>query len=74
LLDAGPATSATGTPAGGVVPERLLTPAELAVWLNVERNYVYEHAASLGALRLGDGPRAGCASTPTSFGSRFPVR
>jgi hypothetical protein len=37
---------------------RLLTPAELAEWLNVERSYVYEHAEELGALRLGDGPRA----------------
>jgi hypothetical protein len=38
--------------------ERLLTVAELAEWLAVERSYVYEHAAELGALRLGTGPRA----------------
>jgi hypothetical protein len=30
----------------------------LARFLNVERSYVYEHAAELGAVRLGDGPRA----------------
>jgi hypothetical protein len=30
----------------------------LACFLNVERSYVYEHAAQLGAVRLGDGPRA----------------
>lgn len=30
----------------------------LAHFLNVERSYVYEHANELGAVRLGDGPRA----------------
>jgi hypothetical protein len=40
------------------VPEPLLTPAELADFLSVERPYVYEHAAELGAFRLGSGPRA----------------
>jgi hypothetical protein len=30
----------------------------LARFLNVERSYVYEHATELGAVRLGDGPRA----------------
>ncbi len=30
----------------------------LARFLNVERSYVYEHAVELGAVRLGDGPRA----------------
>jgi hypothetical protein len=30
----------------------------LARFLNVERSYVYEHASELGAVRLGDGPRA----------------
>jgi hypothetical protein len=38
--------------------DRLLTVAELADWLAVERSFVYEHAAELGALRLGTGPRA----------------
>jgi hypothetical protein len=37
---------------------RLVDAAELAGWLGVEREWVYEHAAELGALRLGDGPRA----------------
>jgi hypothetical protein len=40
------------------VPDRLLSPAELADWLGVERSFVYEHADELGALRLGTGPRA----------------
>jgi hypothetical protein len=37
---------------------RLVTVAELATWLQVERSYVYTHAEELGALRLGSGPRA----------------
>lgn len=37
---------------------RALVDAEtLAGLLNVEREWVYEHAAELGARRLGDGPR-----------------
>jgi hypothetical protein len=40
------------------VSERLLTPAELAAYLAVDRAFVYEHAADLGALRLSSGPRA----------------
>ena len=39
------------------MPDRLLSPAELADWLGVERSFVYEHARELGALRLGSGPR-----------------
>jgi hypothetical protein len=35
-----------------------VSPAQLADWLNVERSYVYEHAAELGAMRLGSGPKA----------------
>ena len=37
---------------------RLVTPAELADFLVVDRSYVYEHADELGAKRLGSGPRA----------------
>jgi len=37
---------------------RLVSPAELADWLNVDRGYVYEHATELGAVRLGTGPKA----------------
>jgi hypothetical protein len=32
--------------------------ADLARYLNVDRSWVYEHAAELGARRLGSGPRA----------------
>jgi hypothetical protein len=37
---------------------RWLSPAELAEVLGVERSWVYENAARLGARRLGDGPKA----------------
>jgi hypothetical protein len=37
---------------------RLVDAAQLASRLGVERSWIYEHAAELGALRLGDGPRA----------------
>jgi hypothetical protein len=37
---------------------QLLDPKELAGMLNVSLDYVYAHAADLGAMRLGDGPKA----------------
>ena len=37
---------------------RLLTAGELAAELGVDRRWVYEHQEQLGALRLGDGPKA----------------
>jgi hypothetical protein len=37
---------------------QLLGPKDLAVALNVSLDYVYAHAADLGAMRLGDGPKA----------------
>jgi hypothetical protein len=36
----------------------LVDAATLAVELGVSRDFVYEHAAELGALRLGSGPKA----------------
>lgn len=36
----------------------LLDPKELAAALRVSVDYVYAHAADLGAMRLGDGPKA----------------
>jgi hypothetical protein len=38
--------------------EPLVDAATLAAELGVSRDWVYEHAAELGALRLGSGPRA----------------
>lgn len=37
---------------------RLLEPKELASVLNVSLDYVYAHASELGAMRLGEGPKA----------------
>jgi len=37
---------------------RLLEPKQLAEALNVSLDYVYAHATDLGAMRLGDGPKA----------------
>lgn len=39
-------------------PYQLLDPKALADALNVSVDYVYAHAADLGAMRLGDGPKA----------------
>ncbi len=36
---------------------RLVTAAEVAAMLSVTRDTVYAHAAELGVLRIGDGPR-----------------
>jgi hypothetical protein len=36
---------------------RLVTAAEVAAMLSVTRDTVYAHAAELGAVRIGDGPR-----------------
>jgi hypothetical protein len=36
----------------------LLDPKEVARRLGVSRDFVYEHSEELGAVRLGDGPRA----------------
>jgi hypothetical protein len=41
----------------GLTPS-LLTPTQVADRFTVSRTWVYEHADELGAIRLGDGPRA----------------
>jgi hypothetical protein len=51
-------SSVSATKFGTSMRARLLTPAELAEWLAVDRSWVYEHAEELGALRLGAGPKA----------------
>jgi hypothetical protein len=38
-------------------PEQLLTPATLAQRLGQSRDWVYAHAAELGAIRVGEGPK-----------------
>lgn len=39
-------------------PESLIDVAELARRTGLSRTWIYEHARDLGAIRLGDGPRA----------------
>lgn len=53
-------THQSGVPAdsGEITRSGLLTPAQLADFLGVDRDYVYAHADELGAWRLGAGPRA----------------
>lgn len=45
---------------GPAVPlgRRLVNAGELAQALGTSRRFVYEHSESLGAIRLGDGPKA----------------
>lgn len=38
--------------------------------LAVSEDWVREHAAELGAIRVGDGPRVRCASTPVDYALR----
>lgn len=52
-------------------PARLLDPGELAARLSVDRSWVYEHASELGALRLGDGPRARLRFDPVTVAERL---
>ena len=40
-----------------VEPDRLLTAAQLARKLGVNRSWVYQHAHKLGAITLGNGPK-----------------
>jgi hypothetical protein len=39
-------------------PESLIDVAELARRTSLSRTWIYEHARELGAIRLGDGPKA----------------
>jgi hypothetical protein len=52
---AGGASDTVLTGAGGA--DELLTAAEVARRFGVSRDHVYRHAADLGAIRIGDGPR-----------------
>lgn len=38
-------------------PGRLLSAAQVSEWWGVSRGWVYQHAAQLGAVRIGDGER-----------------
>ena len=53
-------------------PDDLLTAGELAQRLGVSRAYVYDHADDLGAIRLGDGPKARLRFPPDTANAREP--
>ena len=57
---------------------QLLEPKQLAMALNVSLDYVYAHAADLGAMRLGDAPKARLrfdlhTAEPAMRGRRQPI-
>lgn len=58
LLQQAPFAGAQETTAAGEQPAGLLTAAQLAERLGVSRAWVYQHARRLGAITLGDGPKA----------------
>lgn len=56
----------------GVTTERELVDAtEIARRFGLSRDYLYEHADELGAVRLGDGPRARLRFDPTAVAERL---
>ncbi len=52
-------------------PPRLLTAAEVARWWGVDRSWVYNHAAELGARRLGSGRRPRLRFDPDEVAERL---
>ena len=60
-------TAPTGN--GQLAP--LMDAAQLAALLSVSRDFIYEHAAELGALRLGGGPKARLRFDPNAALARY---
>jgi predicted ABC-type ATPase len=58
-------------------PTGMLTVSQLAQHLHLNRAWVYEHADELGAIRLGDGPKARLRFdlhiAKTALGYRSPI-
>ena len=52
----------------------LVDAAELARRLSVPASWVYRHADELGAVRLGDGPKAGVRFDPAEAAARLAAR
>jgi hypothetical protein len=50
---------------------KLIDAAEVARRFSLSRDYVYEHADDLDAVRLGDGPRARLRFDPVTVGERL---
>ena len=51
-------------------PDVLLSAAQVATRLGVERSWVYDHAAELGVVRIGDGPRPRLRFDPEAIAER----
>jgi hypothetical protein len=54
--------------AGAREPVALIDGGELARRTGVSRTWIYQHAEALGAIRLGDGPRARLRFHPDAVG------
>lgn len=52
-------------------PTELVDAVEIARRFGVSRDYVYDHAGDLGAVRLGDGPRARLRFDPATVAERL---
>jgi transposase-like protein len=49
----------------------MVSVAEVARRFGISRDYIYDHAAELGAVRLGDGPRARLRLDPAKVAARL---
>lgn len=65
------AIGAAQSPQQPELPPRLLTAAEVARWWGVDRSWVYNHAAELGARRLGSGRRPRLRFDPDEVAERL---
>lgn len=54
--------------------DQLITAAEVAHRYGVSREWAYEHADDLGAIRLGDGPKARLRFDPATVADRLAAR
>jgi hypothetical protein len=57
--------------ASGSTEPGMLTAAQVAARFNVDRGWVYAHAAELGVVRLGEGPRARLRFDPAVVAQRL---
>lgn len=51
-------------------PDGLLSAAQVATRLGVERSWVYDHAEELGVVRIGEGPRPRLRFDPAAIAER----
>jgi hypothetical protein len=53
------------------LPGRLLSAAEVSTWWGISRDWVYQHAQELGAVRIGDGERPRLRFDPDRVAERL---